>query len=374
MGYLVQDRLEVSIYINDNEYPLDALSTLNWLHISTTFRHALPTVSMQISDVRHIFDTIGILDGTPLRVVIKPYGKDSKTYKFRKFNHKREFTGAFFTWTLYGYWDSPLYWTGSSVAALEGTANSVLQQIASTCSLAFDGVSTNDSQIWIPRNRSYKAWAKDIVNHAWINDTSCLVHGVDLDGTLRLKDFNNLPDPKIKIVAYTLADNAFTAIDVKANASSGLNNALTGYQNMRVSQTVIADSDDEVHDAISDLNWTPDVKTPHYNMDLKKQLGRGAVRFAPIDAGNLHDNYDKADYQNTRYRNLFSFGMEALMMDCMDVQLGQKVSLAIQDESTGQDTPNSGTYTVTGHGLYLQAANYSELLGLARHGTNEVDQ
>lgn len=368
MSFIVNGQLEVSIFVADKEYPLQAINLLNWMHIATTVRQGLPTCGFQITDVQHVFDNIGLLDGTPIRIVIKPNGKDSQTYSFRKYNHTRAFTGDAYTWTIYGYWDAPLFWTGSSVRAIEGTTNNVLQEIASTCGLKYDGTSTNDSQIWVPRNRSYRAWAKDLVDHAWVNETSCMILCVDLDGTMRFKDLNALPPAKKKIQGYGYAEDALTAVDVQITAASGLNNALSGYQNMRVAQSSIAD---ETAQIIKDLRFTPDVKSPLYNQNLKDQLQRGAVRFGPIDAGNVHDNYEKASYQNLRYRNMFSFGLDALMVDSTEIKLAERVALSLQTESTSQDAPNSGSYTVTGHAIYTQGANYSEKIGLARTGTNE---
>jgi hypothetical protein len=34
------------------------------------------------------------------------------------------------------------------------------------------------------------------------------------------------------------------------------------------------------------------------------------VSFAPIDVGNVHDNYEQARYQNERLGNLFTYGVE----------------------------------------------------------------
>lgn len=369
MGFLVSGRIEVSVYINDVEYPLDAINLLNWLHIATTTRHSLPMLGFQVDDVRHSIDTVGMLDGAPIRVVIKPNGKNSRTYTFRKFDSSRVFTGSCWRWTIYGYWDAPLYWAGASVRAIEGTTNNVLQEIANTCGLKYEGTNTNDSQIWVPRNRTYRTWAKDIVNHAWVTNRSCMVSGVDLDGTLRLLNFSDLPEPQINILAYTYAENALTASDVQVSAASGLNNALTGYNSMRVVQSVIAD---ETRQVLNELLVTPNVKNIHFNRELKAQLGRGAVRFSPIDAGNSHENYERASYQNIRYRNLFSYGVDALMVDVTNVKLGDKVNLAVQTETLKQDVPNSGVYTVTGHAIYVQGANYSEKLGMARHGDNSI--
>lgn len=371
MAYLVSGQTEISVFIADKEYPLEAINLLNWMHISTTFRHKLPMVGFQILDVQHVFDRIGLLDGTPLRIVIKANGKDSKTFVFRKFNHRREFTGEAYTWSIYGYWDAPKYWTATSIGSKRGTSSSVLSEIANECGLKYDGPSTNDSQLWLPRNRSFSAWAQDIVDHSWVNATSCMALGVDLNGTMRVKNVNDLPAPTQKIIGYTYATDALTAVDIQISASSGLNNALSGYQNMRVAQSVTSE---ETQLTIKDLAFTPDVKSPLYNQDLRNTLQRGAVRFSPIDAGNVHANYERAQYQNTRYRNLFSLGLEALMVDTVDVDLGERITVALQNEANGQDNPNSGVYTVTGHAIYTQGANYAEKLGLARHGTNEVQQ
>lgn len=371
MGFLVADRIEVSIYINDVEYPLEAVNLLNWLHITTTTRHSLPVLGFQVDDVRHSIDESGPLDGAPLRVVIKPNGKDSKTFVFRKFNSKREFNGSCWRWTIFGYWDAPLYWAATSLRAIEGTANSVLQEIADTCGLRYEGVTTNDSQIWLPRNRTYRAWAKNIVSHSWASNTSCMVLGVDLDGVMRLLNINDLPEPEIDIIAYTYSETALTASDVQTNAASGLNNALSGYNNMRIAQSV---TEDETSRTLKGLSFTPDVKSPHYNRELKAQLERGAVRFSPIDAGNVHENYERASYQNLRYQNLFSYGVDALMTDVTTVNLGDRVNLAVQTETLRQDVPNSGVYTVSGHAIYIQGANYSEKLGMCRQGTNEVQR
>lgn len=369
MGYLVNERIEVSVYIDDKEYPLDALNILNYLVIGTMFKVDVPTMSMQITDVRHVLDKIGLKDGTPIRVVVKPYGKDSRTYRFRKFNHSRVLGGSSYIWTIHGYWDAPLFWAGSSVRSIQGSTNSVLAEVARTCGLEYDGTTTNDSQLWLPRNRVYRTWAKDIVDHAWVNNTSCMIMGIDLDGILRFKNANALPQPEKKIVAYQLAADAVTAVDVQVSASSGFNNALTGYQNMRVAQSTTADQTTE---AIKDLSFTPDSKAPLYNEKLKTSLGRGAVRFSPIDAGNVHLNYERAAYQNLRYKNLFSLGLDVMLVEASDFKLGERVTLSIQNEDTGQDNANAGVYTVSGHSLYIQGANYAEKLAVCRHGTNEV--
>jgi hypothetical protein len=323
---------------------------------------------MQINDVQHAMDSIGLQDGIPIRIVIKPNGMSTRTYNFRMFNHKREQGGGSYTWSIYGYWDAPIYWNTTSTAGIQDTSNGVLKKIAAKCDLKFDGTDTNDQQLWLPKNRSYRAFAKDVCDNGYVNDTSCMLIGVDLDSTLRYKDINNLKPPTKKILAYKYDQFAYTATEISVSAGSGFNNALTGYQNTRYSQSTAGD---KPHEEIKDLKFKPDTKAPLYNADLKKKLQKGQVRYGPIDVGNVHANYEKASYQNTRYRNLFSLSINLLLFQVTELQLMEQFTFSVQDEETNQDTANAGVYTISGHAIYIKGGSYFEKIGASRHGTNE---
>lgn len=368
MGYILNERLEVSIFINDNEYPLDRLNLLNSLHIGTSVRGSVPLLSFQITDVQRALDQIGLIDGSPIRVVIKPNGQQTRTYNFRHFNHVRPQGGASFIWTIYAYYDNPLYWNSTTSVGIRGTSNDVLSEIAKTCGLQYDGTASNDNQLWMPNNQNYRSWAKSICDLGYVDDTSCMVLGLDLDGTLRYKNVNKLPTPTKNVVAYQKQANAYTAVDMQLSTSSGFNNAVTGYQNLRMAQSSIGDT---TQTALSDLSFTSDSKTPLYNQQLKAKLNRGPVRFGPIDVGNSHENYERSSYQNLRYRNLYSFGLELLIQDLTNFQLMEQFTFSVQKEDTSIDNVNSGVYKISGHSLYIQGSNYFEKLGIVRNGTNE---
>jgi len=234
--------------------------------------------------------------------------------------------------------------------------------------LKYDGISTNDAQLWMPQNKAYRMFAKDVANNGYVNDTSCTALCVDLDGTMRYKDVNNLPTATKQIIAYQYKQGYTTAIEVAISASSGFNNAVSGYQNMRVAQSTTGTS----QSTITDLSFTFDSKAPLYNQPLKTELKRGPVRFGPIDVGNVHDNYERASYQNTRYRNLFSMGLDLMLPVISDIQLLDQVNFSVQREDAEQDVSNSSAYTVTGHSIYIQGASYFEKLNIVRHGTNST--
>jgi len=367
MAFLLQNQLEVSVFFDDMEYPLGSINLLNSLHIGATIRGSVPLLSMQISDAQHVIEVINLRDGMPIRVVIKAQGKESQTYKFRLFNSKKIQSGACYVYNIYGYWDSPLYWNTSTSQPIRGTSDEALAQIAAIAGLQYDGTTTGDSQLWLPKNRQYRMWAKDIAAAGYLNDTSCMALGLDVDGTLRYKNVNALPAPTKSILAYQFSKDSFTAVDYRISAASGFNNAVTGYQNMRFVQSSVGD---DIQSPLTDLAFKPDVSSPLYNQTLKAQLGRGPVRFGPIDVGNVHEQYEKALYQNLRYQNLFNLGLDALVLMPTQIKLLEQITFSVQKEDASIDMVNSGVYTVVAHALYIQSATYGELIGLTRHGNN----
>lgn len=368
MGYVVQGRIEVSVFINNVEYPLDpGGNTLNFLQVGVTTKGRLPTCHMALTDTLHNLDQLNLQDAIPIRVVVKPLMGTTKTYFFRKFHHTKEFNGAAYQYSFDGYWDSVKFWTGTSVASIRGTSNDVLQGIASTCGLTYSGVTTNDAQLWIQRNRSYGEFVNAIQSRGYIDDTSYMVAAVDLTGTLLYRNVNNLPDPTQTVIAHNLSTTAFTAMDFRPVAKSGLGNKLTGYWNTRHTQSMVGATLSTPNDQLS---FTPDVRSPLFNTATKTQAARGYQTYGAIDVGNVHDNYERAVYQNQRFANLYSLEVEFLISTPTNFTLFDKFTFAIDAENQKQDLAYGGVYTIAGFALLVQGATYAEKLLGVRQGTN----
>ncbi len=370
MGYVVQGRIEVSIFINDVEYPLDpGGNTLNFLHVGVTTKGRLPTCHMALTDTLHSLDKLNLQDAIPIRVAVKALTGTTKTYFFRKFHHTKEFNGSAYQYSFDGYWDSIKFWTGTSIATIRGTSDDVLQNIATACGLSYDGVPTNDSQLWVPRNRSYGEFVNSVQSRGYIDQTSYMVAAVDLTGTLRYRNVNDLPDPTRTVIAHNLSTTAFTAMDFRPVAKSGLGNKLTGYWNTRHSQSMTGATLSTPNDQLA---FTPDVRSPLFNTAAKTESARGYQTYAAIDVGNVHGNYERAVYQNQRFANLFSLEVEFLMYTPTNFTLFDKFTFAVDAESQKQDLAYGGVYTIAGFSFLVQGATYAEKLLGVRHGTNSM--
>lgn len=330
-------------------------------------RWKLPTLSLGITDAERILERIGLQDGIKIRIVLKATGRNAETYNFRKFNHKSTFNGQCYEYLITGYLDYPLYLLGTTAAGIRGTSSTVMSAIADRTGLKYLGDTTSDSMLWMPQNKPWCVYGWNVASYGYLSDSSCMVNGVDFDGTLRYFDVNNLKGTPIKALAYAYAEDAITVTDMQAMADSGLGNSLTGFNNGRYVQSIAGDS----HTLVDQLAFTPNSRAPLYNKTVKETAGRGAFRFGPISVGNVHANYERAHYQNMRYKNLFSMGLGLLVNTPTEIRQFDRINLSVQKEDTSQDTSTSGVYVVSGRAILVQGVNYAERLEVIRHGTNE---
>ncbi|BAG41650.1 hypothetical protein [Ralstonia phage phiRSL1] len=367
MGYTVADRLEVTILIDGVEFPLDTLNFLHMLHIGCSTRTRVPTCRFVIGDARHAMDAFNLQDGIPLTITLRALGGDQRTYSFRKFNHKKSFNGECFVYDVDGYWDSPLYWAGTSTTSIRGTSDEVLKQIAATCGLKYDGVSTTDSQLWTPRNRSYAEFVKAVVARGYVNNTSYMVAGLGLDGVLRYRNVNQLPKSKLQVTLGQIVPGSYVAMDYQPVAASGMSNKMQGYQHTRYGQSLV---NPQATDSWSQLTYVPDVTSPMLNQTISQKIVSGYRSYGGLDIGNTHPAYEQARYQNQRFAALYNTAVEFLMLTPTTFNLFDKFTFAVDAENQKSDTAYAGEYTIAAQALFVQGASFGEKILGVRQGTN----
>lgn len=367
MAYVVDGKIEVSLHINGQEFPLDAINTLNFLKISWWTRGILPLCHFSIFDGLHTLDQIELQDGIPLTITLKPLASQTVTYNFRKFHHSKDFNGNAFTYEVDGYLDVPLYWAGTSIAGIQGTSSAALQQIATKCGLTFNGGSTNDAQLWMPRNRTYGEFANMIKKRGFASATSYMELGINPDGTMIYQDVTQLPAPTQTVILGEYQSGSYTAADYNPKAKSGIVNKMTGYQNTRYAQSMVSSN---LSEANSQVTVTPDVTSRLFNTTMQQAISRGYQSFGGIDVGNTHPNYETAIYQNMRIANLYSLDVEFLIQTPTTFRLLDTFSFAVDSDINKQDAAYAGTYIVGGRSLLVTGAQYAEKILGVRQGVN----
>lgn len=370
MPYIVRDRIEVSLFINNVDYPIGTLNVLNFLHMAWSVRTMVPSIRFSITDQVGMLKSSIVQDAVPISVVIKPLGTDqSTTYNFRKFNHNVQSTVFGNQYDIDGYWDSIPFWFTTTSKGISGTSNDVLSSIASTCKLKYDGLPTSDSQLWLPGSARYCEFSKRVSDAGWKNDTSLMCSSLCLDGVLRYRDLNDLKPSQLKFLLGKAEEGYGNFVDFSPYAKSGFNNRLTGYSDTMYYQS--ATSSPQVY---NQLSFTPDSTSPLYNQTVKGDAGRGMQRYSPIDFGNVHPMYEKAKYQNVRYSNLLNYGAKFLSIFPTTLTPLDKFNYSAFQSDGTPDPETSGDYIFTAQSIFIQGPNYFEKVEGLRHGTNTPKQ
>jgi hypothetical protein len=371
MALNIRDRLYLQILINGVEFPLDKLNQLQYLHIVESVRAYVPVLNLRLIDAtKFIAQNNLLVDGAIIKITIGVHGR-KKTYEFRRFNHQAIPGGEGGTqYHISAILNVPLYWMASTPKAINGAASEAIKQIANACGLNFHGVTTSESQLWMPYNTRYCEFARQVAERSWVDNESCVQLGVTADKTVRLinvSDFNSRRAVEVFSNKGNYA-NALPVTDQKLLSKSGFFNSVGGYQDTTIQQSMIATTDQ----IVSQVNVKRNSRVLSMNKTLKDSVPQAKVSFAPIDVGNVSSHYETALYQNRRLSNLFSFGVEfntayLVESNLLDIALCE---LTMPEVSGMQDI--SGNFLVTSKVTYLEGMNFYQKLECYRHGANSV--
>lgn len=376
MAYEIEGRLRLKIYFNDTEFPFDRVNSLDMLHISSSTRIAVPMLHMRLQDsVEYFANTDLLADGAKITLVMQPWESPaSDTYVFRLNSFKKPMNAAGTAYEIDAYLDLPLYWHGSQMDPIANTSAGAIQSIAEKCGLTAETSSTVDKQVWFPRNIPYFEWARQISERGYRSDRSCMQMAVTTRKKLRYLDMSDPPETAGQFMFPDAAAGYIYTTDFLPVAAAGSTNHTSSYKETRVEQ-----------DLLGDLN--PSHKTVNVrklnsgsllvSSEVRGKVPQQRVRYAPIDVGNVHADYEKALYQNRRLSNLFQNRVDIVTPERTKLGVLDFVNLTIDISSSYSPKRYNMDYWVTSHVIYIHTNNYYEKFELASNvfkliGSNEA--
>lgn len=371
MGFQLGNQINLSIYIEGFELPIDGYMSVLKLHIGSTLGMKLPVMALQISDAWGVLDAVPMAkDATRIQVRLAAGTDDPTIYTFRLFNHTKvpDSSGGN-TWSIDGYFDAPLYWAGTSLQNYQGTSNDVLAQIAATCSIPYSGEQTADGQGWFQQNRRYADFAKYIAQHGYKTDTSRMTLAYDLSNKLIYRDVNTPGAPLITVVNGQFQDGCAFATHYEVESMSGYTNQNMGYQSTMYRQSLYKSGQ------VDTLAFTPNVTDPNFNTDIKSTIQTGKPRHSKIDVGNSNENKERGKFQNARYAQMFNQRLH-LSSDYLPLPfpLLSWINCNMNSERTGDaDIQNSGVYLVTARSIIVKGTYFLDKVQCERHGINSKE-
>jgi hypothetical protein len=360
--FRINEQLEAAVYINGKELTLKGVNFMQSVWIRADAKWKLPLMVLRFVDLCDAVSKVGLQDGSP--IVLAFNGVVSLERKFLVHSWKRSPAGEGFAYTLNCYWNAPKWWTATTNSNIRGTSHDVIKQLAHTCKLEFSSTSTqtSDSMLWSGANRAYNEYARDIARHGYVDEKSQMVMGVDTEGMLKYVNINAIPKPTVNVgYAAQATSGPFLQItDFTPSNIAGNNNAIAGYLHDRHSQSL---EEEKVHKSVT---LEPDCRKPLINTEVRSEIGRGGISYSPIDFGNVHENYERALYQNTRFNLLNNLAAEVLIGFQTDMDLFDNFKYVPPTQLKSDSY--AGEYTISGKIIYIAGSSYNEKLIAVKNG------
>jgi hypothetical protein len=371
MSYEIKGRLSLKITFNGEEFLFDRVNSLDFLHMTASTRIGVPMLHMALQDnIGFLSESKHLADGARIQIVVSAIEDNkAKTYTFRLNSFKREPNQGAYRYEMDGYVDASTYWHASTVDAFNGTSYAALRNIASLCGLNFNGDETTDSQVWTPRNIRYHEWARLISERGFRSDGSCMQLGMNIDRSLVYRDLSEDKAPVLKFNFGGYKTGYLLISDAVPTTSSGSMNHHSGYAGSVVEQDTQTSAVHKLTDKIQ-VALKSGEGSLQLNSKIKDAVKRADVKFAPIDVGNVHVEYERALYQNRRVNNLFTSRIDVVTPDATALGLLDTVAINM-DQSTEFLKAYSGDYRVASRVVRVEGNQYFEKLELLRRTINE---
>jgi hypothetical protein len=376
----IQDKVFVSLKIDGTEVEYAGLISI----IGTEGNGALiPALKISISDPLSLFSSpkSAITEGNEVEISLARSHKDNtvRPRKYRVFSVSRGNQAFNPTMDIVCIVNSPKYISKSSIESYKGSSETVLNQLATKCGLTFSGQSSldgrtpNDSQTWLNVCRNRATFAQDVVKHGWIDPHSGMSASVTSYGELRYRDLIALINTPIDKIQYVFMHSAplsstdnnrklYFVKEARDRSSAGVMTSWQNYGSTRVQNKLTGDVDAHKELAVK----MPGSYLP-INSSVSGQIDRSRIEYAPLDCGNVHNNYEVAQYQNTKLNALFTEKMSLLMDSVTEVQLYDVIIYRQEDADLRQPVKNTDIYIVLGKTYAISGGvHYAERIELAR--------
>lgn len=361
----INSSITCAVFINGREFPLDSGNVMHMLHIAASALYKLPVMQITLTDAVNVMPKFELQDNVEIGITLSGLYKMDR--KFRVLDWNSQPVGDGFRYTINCYWDAPKYWAGSGNAGFTGSSSAVLEQIAKSCGLTVyeRNAKTSDSMTWMQSNRSFSQFARDIARHGYVSAQSHMMLAVDSLGSLRYVDLNALTVPQIGVsLVPPPGSDQLLITDFHPITRSGINNVLGGYQNERFMQD--ADAASTTEDRTTKVDLKSDARYPLVNTKARDIIGRGPISYSPINFGNVHDNYERAVYQNIRFNLLKSLTGEFLFTFQTPFEPGSQIVFAqVPDRKASE---YNGVYTVTEKIVFIHGGSYNEKIIGVKNG------
>jgi hypothetical protein len=371
----IRDNVWINLTIDGKEYPLEQGGFSNAL-ITSSQDAFVPGLEINLYDSRQFFvRSVTLADGTPIVLQLGPDQNSFKTFAFRVFKFKQVNSQGTPMYQIKAYLDRPMWFHGSRVLPIRGLSSDVISQLASESNLTVELLDkTADQMIWYPKNERRCVFANRVCSMGYLNASSFMRLAVTAEGKIRYVNIDKY-DPKSQYQMYVNGDPATGSmqyVDSRNLNKSGFNNIIGGYKHWIVEQNVLVPKAFDITKTVQAKYMTEKLNQAK---QVKQMLDRSRLDFKPINCGNVHENYWKAEYQNARIAKTYSQGVMFMVQEITPTELLDPFMykrIAAPGHTTLQeDRAMIGMYITTAKSIFVDQGNYYEKLQGFTTGMND---
>lgn len=364
--YAISGAVSLSVYIDDTEFPFTKASQLGFLHMSESSKLDIPMFHLQVTDGIGFFkDNPSLLvEGKSIVFEVEARGVDSFSYNFRINSTKTEPANSGDVINIDGYLDYPKYWIETTRRSYPNmTTSAVLQGIAQYVGLTYKGPNTNDSQNWYGGNSRYHSFCKDVASRGYLSESSCMKLAVDFEGNMLYTD---IAETGLSKQTFTIANIEIGKVPIVSYTPKNLGGAAnrrSGYRQTMGEQSAMRPTLARTHDKIKVT--VDEGGELNLNQDVKIAVRQGSHLIAPIDYGNVNENYHRAKYQNSRGVGIYTFGLD-ILTPVSTVGSGLTLFNTILVEAPKEQEDLAGLYVIATKAIIISDGKYHEKFEIAR--------
>lgn len=362
-----------------------SMNLIEKIWIMEGFGMGLPVMRLSLFDEGETLSRdLNLKEGTQISIRLGRSADEAPEMKFRVFGWTRSRNSSGKVLQVICIYDAPEFSAAVYAESFEGHSASVMQQLAEKSKLRYEGPSaTDDFQVWLNLNTTRIAFSEDVAMRGFASEQSCMARMVRMDGTLVYRDLIAMlkEQPKNTLVhnknGSGVSGNVVDVQTAEDKSVSGLSSYFLNYGYKLFGHSFGAEEAKLAIESMDlDAPGTAGIPVNTEVAGLLKERG-SRVGYTGMDYGtgpdegfNVHENYERAFYQNMRLLSLFSERMVVMTYAATQIKSMESIDYQQGPGSKGsaKQAPNdvAGRYIVGGKTILIKGSKYAEAFYLYR--------
>ena len=310
MMYGVKNQWNASLAIGGKFYPVNPTTVPSLVWFENIHQH-LPSLKLSLIDRDGTFGSIASSgDGVPIDITLGDGGVSGEVSSRFNIQGQPQIThgGGHNILHINAVLDAVPFLRKVASGLFEGSSTDTLAKVAGQAGLGFSGISTADSQIWLPNNKTLAGFVRSVAQHGWIGAGHAVVPAVTDQFKLIYRDITN-PISSGEIFSSSPDSGTIQILDWEASSVAAQANHNRGYGS--TSSYFGADGIFKEFNKIAMTLFNNFLGASSININAIGELG-GRLDNMIRPAGNTHEKYEEALHENRRIRSLYASDLKVL--------------------------------------------------------------